>query len=170
MDAMNFKSVFFVVYLHSTKLKSFNATKYFTTSMQAISPLIWKFQYSEYKHQCVQGILYFESESILVGRSACKAQQELWIALDLRSSSTSNHFEYLLPQPKQTFKFGIPYFKVFLTICPDQLMNSSFSSIFVFFPRFCFANIFIAMRSVQRLDSNSALNFMAVCSSATSKS
>ena len=114
-------------------------------------------------------VIYLESESILVGRSACKAQQELWIALDLRSSSTSNHFEYLLPQPKQTFKFGIPYFKVFLTICPDQLMNSSFSSIFVFFPRFCFANIFIAMRSVQRLDSNSALNFMAVCSSATSK-
>ena len=114
-------------------------------------------------------VVYLESESILVGRSACKAQQELWIALDLRSSSTSNHFEYLLPQPKLTFRLGRPYFKVFLTICPDQLMNSSFSSIFVFFPRFCFANIFIAMRSVQRLDSNSALNFMAVCSSATSK-
>ena len=140
--------------------------------------LIWKFQYSEHKHQYVYkqfsyNVIYLESESILVvGRSACKAQQELWIALDLRSSSTSNHFEYLLPQPKQTFIFGIPYlpyFKVFLTICPDQLMNTSFSSIFVFFPRFCFANIFIAMRSVQRLDSNSALNFMAVCSSATSK-
>ena len=113
-------------------------------------------------------VIYLESESILVGRSACKAQQELWIALDLRSSSTSNHFEYLLPQPKQTFKFGIPYFEVFynLSWSADEFFIFQY---FCFFPRFCFANIFIAMRSVQRLDSNSALNFMAVCSSATSK-
>ena len=76
-------------------------------------------------------VIYLESESILVGRSACKAQQELWIALDLRSSSTSNHFEYLLPQPKQTFKFGIPYFKVFY--------NLSWSADeFFIFQYFCF--------------------------------
>ena len=106
MDAMDFKSVF-MWFIHI--LQNWSVSMQPNTLQQ-----VWRWFLRWFKNSSIQNtsinaykqfsynVIYLESESILVGRSACKAQQELWIALDLRSSSTSNHFEYLLPQSKPT--------------------------------------------------------------------